>query len=132
MRRISGERSLRGFRDDDPTQCHLKGLTYGFVTNIVQLAREPVELSTLSRCDVIDVIAVPVGDSAASDDDELDAPTVLARTAKVQAVTGERSEGTRWAVSLLVDDADAARVAAYSAAGRVAVVQTSLIEAAEE
>lgn len=82
--------------------------------------------------DVVDVIAIPGGDNAATNEDALDAPTILARSAKVQAVTDERSEGTRWAVSLIVDSEDAARVAAYSASGRVAVVQTSFVEDAGE
>lgn len=73
--------------------------------------------------DVVMVLAVPpAGDP--STPDELDSPTVLSPDATVASATVVEGAGTR--LTLLVSDAVAERVAAYVAAGRVALVQAPL------
>ena len=70
--------------------------------------------------DVVAVLAVPPSGDA-SDPAELESPTVLAATAEVLQVGRVEGGGTQ--VSLVVRQEEANRVAAFGAAGRVAVVQ---------
>lgn len=73
--------------------------------------------------DVVVVLAVPpAGDP--STPDELDDPVVLAPTATVASATVVEGAGTR--LTLLVPEPVAERVAAYVAAGRVALVQAPI------
>lgn len=74
----------------------------------------------LSPGAAVTVVAVPPsGDAGAPD--QLDSPTVLADTASVVSVEHIEGAGTRF--TLLVPSAVANRVAAYGAAGRLAIVQ---------
>ena len=70
--------------------------------------------------DVVTVLVVPPSGDA-SDPAELESPTVLAATAEVLQVRRVEGGGTRF--SLVVREEEANRVAAFGAAGRVAVVQ---------
>jgi hypothetical protein len=72
----------------------------------------------------VDVLAVPQ-DGGASTDKLLDEPPILQEAATVQAVQEQAVDGG-FVVSLLVDQANANRVAAYSAAGRVTILQAPL------
>lgn len=82
--------------------------------------RTPVELSS---GDAVSVLAVPpTGDP--STPTELGSPEVLAESATVFRVGRAEGGGTR--ISLIVGSADANRVAAFGAAGRLAVVQLPL------
>jgi dihydroxyacetone kinase len=74
--------------------------------------------------DLVDVIAVPAEGNAANDTDALDAPPTLAADAEVYDVKGNATEGGGVLVTLVVDKSAAARIAAYSTAGRVAIVET--------
>jgi len=75
----------------------------------------------LSPGDVVDVlVAPPSGD--ASNPTELNSPRALTRGATVHLVT--TLDGGVTQLSLLIADRNANRVAAYGAAGRVAVVQS--------
>lgn len=70
--------------------------------------------------DVVTVLAVPpAGD--ASTPDELESPTVLADAVAVLSAVKVEGAGTR--LRLVVPEAQANRVAAFGAAGRVAVLQ---------
>jgi hypothetical protein len=70
--------------------------------------------------DVVTVLAVPPsGDPSTTD--QLDQPDVLAETARVASAEGVEGVGTR--LTLVVPSNVAERVAAYAAAGRVALVQ---------
>ena len=76
--------------------------------------------SGLMPGDVVSVVAVPPsGDAGAPR--ELEAPRILARSATVQSVTVVEGSGTR--LSLVVPQPLAGRLAAFGAAGRVAVIQ---------
>ena len=74
----------------------------------------------LGAGDVVTVLAVPPSGDA-SDPEILESPTVLSGAAEVFLV--DRAEGGGTRLSLVVPDADANRVAAFGAAGRIAVVQ---------
>jgi hypothetical protein len=94
---------------------------------VVGLSLDParVPAAGLGAGDLVDVIAVPVGENAATDDAALDAPRVLAEQARVYEVAGSATEGGGVSVTVVVPESAAARVAAYSTAGRVAVVETA-------
>ena len=89
----------------------------------LDLARVPA--AGLDAGDIVKVIAVPAAENAAASADDLDAPPVLAEQAEVYDVTGKATEGGGVMVTLIVDESAAGRIAAYSTAGRVAVVETS-------
>jgi hypothetical protein len=78
--------------------------------------------------DQVDVIAVPnsEGAPAGGKDAALDSPEVLAVSAEVYEVGGEAGAGSQVLLTLIVDEADASRVAAYSTQNRVAVVETAI------
>jgi hypothetical protein len=70
--------------------------------------------------DVVTVVAVPPSGEAGTSS-SLQAPAVLAETARVESIVRVEGAGTR--LALVVPEARANRMAAYGAAGRVAVVQ---------
>lgn len=77
----------------------------------------------LSAGDVVSVIVVPV-EGAEGSTEQLEAPTMLAQAALVQSV-GDTPEGGR-VITVLLDDGEAEQVAAYSAAGRVTIIQAPI------
>ncbi|RYB88305.1 hypothetical protein EUA06_21905 [Nocardioides glacieisoli] len=93
----------------------------------VGLALDPARVpgAGLGPGDVVDVIAVPGGDTAQKDPAALDTPEVLAADASVYSVEGAATAGGQVLVTLVVDAADAARISAYSTQNRVAVVETA-------
>lgn len=93
----------------------------------VGLALDPARVpgAGLDPGDVVDVIAVPGGDTAQKDPAALDTPEVLAEGASVYSVEGAATAGGQVLVTLVVDAADAARISAYSTQNRVAVVETA-------
>lgn len=84
-----------------------------------------VPSSGLNAGDVVSVVAVPGGTVELGTVSALDAPTVLARGASVLEVQGSSTEGGTVLVTVVVDEDDAAKIAAYSAGGLVAVVETT-------
>jgi hypothetical protein len=94
---------------------------------VVGLNLDPagVPAAGLDPGDLVAVIAVPAGGNAATGDAALDAPRVLAERAEVYEVAASAADGGRVLVTLVVAESAAARVAAYSTAGRVAVVETA-------
>lgn len=92
----------------------------------VGLALDPSRVpgAGLGAGDVVDVIAVSAGDGGPGGK-ALDSPGVLARGAQVLAVAGAATAGGQVLLTVVVDVAAAARIAAYSTANRVAVVQTA-------
>lgn len=92
----------------------------------VGLSLDPTRVpsSGMSPGSVVNVVAVPNGENGAPAE-ELDAPQLLAERAEVYAVDGASTEGGGLLVTLVVDQSDAARIAAYSTSNRVAVVETS-------
>ena len=93
----------------------------------VGLALDPARVpgTGLAPGDVVDVIAVPGGDTAQKDPEALDTPEVLAEGASVYSVEGAATAGGQVLVTLVVDAVDAARISAYSTQNRVAVVETA-------
>lgn len=93
----------------------------------VGLALDPARVpgAGLDPGDVVDVIAVPGGDTAQNDPEALDTPEALAEGASVYSVEGAATAGGLVLVTLIVDAADAARISAYSTQNRVAVVETA-------
>lgn len=98
---------------------------------VVGLALEPVKVPSagLAPGDLVDVIAVPAGNTEA-DATDLDDPVALTTGATVYAAAGSGTSGGQLLLTLVVDSDDAARVATYSTAGRVAVVETNPLDAA--
>jgi len=82
----------------------------------------------LDAGDVVDVLVVPV-EGADGADEQLQAPRVLAKSARVESV-GTTPEGAR-VVTVLVEEGGADPVAAYSAAGQVTIVQAPITAAKE-
>lgn len=78
----------------------------------------------LKAGDHVTVVAVSSGENGANPD-ELQAPPVLATDARVFDTAGSAVEGGGVLITLVVAEADAARIAAYSTAGRVAIVETA-------
>ncbi|UUW92482.1 SAF domain-containing protein [Pimelobacter simplex] len=99
---------------------------------VIGLALEPTRVpgAGLQPGDHVDVIAVPSGDGAPvggkDADAALDAPEVLATAAEVYEVGGDAVAGSQVLLTLIVDEGDASRVAAYSTQNRVAVVEIAL------
>lgn len=107
----------------------------------VGLALDPTRVPSagLQPGDVVDVIAVPAGDTGQVDSQALDSPAVLADDAEVYSTSassggafssenkdnGGQVSGSLILVTLVVDDGDAARISAYSTANRVAVIETA-------
>lgn len=116
---IPGQVLTRAMVSGDPTPGTGKS-TVG-----LSLDNARVPAAGLHAGDVVDVIAVPAAENSAASADELDAPPVLAADAAVYKVKGRATEGGGVMVTLIVDESAAARIAAYSTAGRVAVVETS-------
>jgi len=96
----------------------------GEATVGLNLAAARAPAAGLMAGDVVDVIAVPAEGNAANDTDALDTPPTLAADAQVYDVKGSATEGGGVLVTLVVDRSAAARIAAYSTAGRVAIVET--------
>ena len=91
----------------------------------IGLALDPSRVpgAGLAPGDVVDVISVPDVESSKADPAALDAPELLAKDAQVFDVGGEVATGGQVLVTLVVDEGDAARVAAYSTQNRVAIVE---------
>lgn len=89
----------------------------------VGLALDPSRLpgEGLVAGDVVDAILTPGSDGGGSFDD----PTVLAQGAQVMGVQGSATAGGLVIVTLVVSDDDAHRIAAYSTAKRVAIVEAA-------
>ena len=101
-------------------------MTPGEGQAVVGLALDPTRAPSagLDAGDVVDVIAIPdTQGGAKADQAGLDVPTVLASRATVFEVEGSTLDGGQLLVTLVVEDADAAKVAAYSTTGRVAIVE---------
>ncbi len=98
----------------------------------VGLSLDPTRVpsSGLKPGSVVNVVAVPNGENGAPVE-ELDAPQLLAERAEVYAVDGASTEGGGLLVTLVVDQGDAARIAAYSTSNRVALVETSAADGAK-
>lgn len=102
---------------------------------LVGLSLEPARIPAGLRAgDLVDVIAVPAVDAAAGsgaakagekEDTALEAPRVLAAGATVNSVDGSATAGGSQLLTVVVKDADASRLAAYSTSNRVAVVTIS-------
>lgn len=95
---------------------------------VVGLSLDPTRVpsSGLNAGDRVDVIAVPGGEQAATPNEiSLDTPTVLTSGATVHAVEGLATDGGQVLVTVVVDEADASRVAAHSASGLVAVIEVT-------
>ncbi|MCK5891694.1 SAF domain-containing protein [Aeromicrobium sp.] len=79
----------------------------------------------LSAGDLVSVVVVPSGTVDLGASVALDAPQILARGAEVLDVQGSPTDGATVLVTVIVDEDDASTIAAYSAAGLVAVVETA-------
>jgi hypothetical protein len=95
--------------------------------SVVGLALDPTRVPSagLTAGDQVDVVAVPAGEGAQADQADMEAPEVLAAAAEVYAVGGEGTAGGHVLLTVVVDDEDAAKIAAYSTQNRVAVVETA-------
>lgn len=95
--------------------------------SVIGLALDPARVpgAGLDPGDVVDVIAVPGGETTNEDPASLDAPEVLAKGAQVYDVGGKSATGGQVLVTLVVDASNASRVAAYSTQNRIAVVETA-------
>lgn len=95
---------------------------------VVGLSLDPTRApsSGLSAGDVVDVIAVIGGEQGGrTNQTDLDAPTVLASGATVYSIEGLATDGGQMLLTLVVDAADANKVAAYSTSNMVAVVEVT-------
>jgi hypothetical protein len=94
--------------------------------SLVGLNLDPsrVPSAGLEPGDNVMVIAAAGGETGANPE-ELDVPTVLTSGASVFDLAGSATEGEGILITLRVAETDAAKIAAYSVAGRVAVVETS-------
>jgi hypothetical protein len=108
------------------TTGEVPGLGEKLVAVRLDAGRVPSELGAGS---VVRVLAAPAEATAAADR-TLDVPDVLAPSAAVHAVDATVDGDV--VVSLLVQDADADRVASYSAAGRVTLLQESVSDPSPE
>lgn len=88
-----------------------------------------VPAAGLEAGDTVSVIAVPGADASGTGSKEaesaIDSPEVLADNVLVYAVEGETTANGAVFLTLIVPAEDAARIAAYSTAGRIAVVETA-------
>jgi hypothetical protein len=101
-------------------------LTPGEGQALVGLALDPTRAPSagLEAGDVVDVIAIPdTQGGAKADPTGLDSPIVLTSAATIYAVEGSTADGSQQLVTLIVEDADAAKVASYSTSGRTAVIE---------
>jgi hypothetical protein len=87
-----------------------------------------VPTSGLAAGDVVDVIGVAMDDSG--DTRTLDTPEVLEAAAQVYSVDRKGVDGVVL-VTLVVDEVDAARIAAYSTQDSVAVVESSAVRSGQ-
>ncbi len=108
------------------TTGEVPGLGEKLVAVRLDAGRVPSELGAGS---VVRVLAAPAEGTSGADR-ALNAPAVLAPSAAVHAVDATVDGDV--VVSLLVQDADADRVASYSAAGRVTLLQASVSEPSPE
>lgn len=94
---------------------------------LVGLNLDPARVpnSGLSAGDVVNIVAVPAGGSQSDSESQLDAPPFLSRGSTIYDVKGSSTEGGAVLVTVVVNEDDSPRVAAYSTAGRVALVRTS-------
>lgn len=112
-------------------------LTHSMVTSaptpgegqaLVGLSLDPTRVPSagLDAGDVVDVIAVSGGEQGGKPNQaDLDAPTVLSAGATVYSIEGMATDGGQMLLTLLVDEADANKVASYSTSNLVAVVEVS-------
>ena len=88
-----------------------------------------VPAAGLESGDTVAVVAVPGADASGTGskeaEAEIDSPEILADNVLVFAVDGETTANGAVFLTLVVPAEDAARIAAYSTAGRVAVVETA-------
>lgn len=90
----------------------------------LSLAPGRVPSAGLAAGDLVDVIAVPASNGGDATE-TLKAPPTLASRARVHDVKESASEGGSVLVTLVVDESDASRIAAYSTVGRTALIETS-------
>lgn len=102
--------------------------------SLIGLALDPARVpgSGLAAGDSVDIVAVPAAEQAQADAEALDSPTVLADAAQVYDVAGAATSGGQVLVTVVVDDSDSARIAAYSTANRVAIVETAAASSGDE
>ena len=102
--------------------------------SLIGLALDPARVpgSGLAAGDSVDIVAVPAAEQAQADAKALDSPTVLADAAQVYDVAGAATSGGQVLVTVVVDDSDSARIAAYSTANRVAIVETAATSSGDE
>jgi hypothetical protein len=96
--------------------------------SVVGLALDPARVPSdgLDPGDVVDVVVVPAADAQGAPEPEaLETPEFVARQANVYAVDGVADQGGQLLLTLVVTADDAARVAAYSAQNRLAVIETA-------
>jgi hypothetical protein len=95
---------------------------------MVGLSLDPTRVpsAALNTGDVVDVIAVMGGEQGTKlNPADLDTPIVLTTDATVYSVEGLATDGGQLLLTLLVDEADATKVAAYSTSNLVAVVEVA-------
>jgi hypothetical protein len=95
---------------------------------MVGLSLDPTRVpsSGLETGDVVDVIAVMGGDQGGKTNPaDLDAPIVLTTDATVYSAEGLATDGGQLLLTLVIDEADATKVAAYSTSNLVAVVEVA-------
>jgi hypothetical protein len=90
----------------------------------LSLAPGRVPSAGLAAGDLVDVIAVPASNGG-DPTEALKAPPTLANRARIHDVKESASEGGAVLVTLVVDESDASRIAAYSTVGRTALIETS-------
>ncbi|MGH3627422.1 MAG: SAF domain-containing protein, partial [Sciscionella sp.] len=92
----------------------------------LSLAPSRVPSAGLAPGDVVSVVAVPAqANGGAAAGEQLDSPRLLTSGARVYDIAGSATAGGQRLVTLVVDAGDASRLAAYSTANQVAVVETS-------
>lgn len=93
----------------------------------VGLALDPdrVPAAGLEAGDVVGIVPVPGDSKTEVLDSDLDRPTLLADAAEVFEVGGEATSGGEVLVTVIVDAADAGRIAAYATQNRVALVEVA-------
>ncbi|MCX6398396.1 MAG: hypothetical protein NTX33_00500 [Propionibacteriales bacterium] len=100
----------------------------------IGLSLDPTRIPSagLAPGDTVAVVAVPGSDASGTGFEDAESainnPELLAQNVLVYSVDGESTANGAVFVTLVVPAEDAARIAAYSTAGRVAVVETSASE----
>lgn len=108
--------------------------TPGVGESSIGLSLDPtrVPAAGLEAGDTVSVVAVPGADASGTGSKDvesaIDSPEVLADDVLVYAVDGETTANGAVFLTLVVPAEDAARIAAYSTAGRVAVIETAAAE----